>query len=79
MDSLRRIQGSLYSTTDGNCSHVPDMRAISLDPLPHIIEECPAADSQARYTAKLIVPLVLAELNSYILSFVNTNAIGAVL
>ena len=34
-------------------------------PLPHIIQECPAADSQARYTAKLILPLVLAELNSY--------------
>ena len=41
-------------------------------PLPHIIQECPAADSQVRYTAKLILPLVLAELNSYfipILSF----------
>ena len=34
-------------------------------PLPHIIQECPAADSQARYTAKLILLLVLAELNSY--------------
>ena len=34
-------------------------------PLPHIIQECTAADSQARYTAKLILPLVLAELNSY--------------
>ena len=34
-------------------------------PLPHIIQECPAADSQARYTAKLILPLVWAELNNY--------------
>ena len=34
-------------------------------PLPHMIQECPAADSPARYTAKLILPLVLAELNSY--------------
>ena len=34
-------------------------------PLPHRIQECPDADSQARYTAKLILPLVLAELNSY--------------
>ena len=37
----------------------------SVDPLPHIIQECPAADSQAQYTAKPILPLVLAELNSY--------------
>ena len=34
-------------------------------PLPHIIQEYPAADSQAQYTAKPILPLVLAELNSY--------------
>ena len=34
-------------------------------PLLHIIQECPTADSQARYTAKPILPLVLAELNSY--------------
>jgi hypothetical protein len=34
-------------------------------PLPHIIQECPAADSQAQYTAKPILLLVLAELNSY--------------
>ena len=37
----------------------------SVDPLPHIIQECPAADSQAQYTAKPILSLVLAELNSY--------------
>ena len=36
----------------------------SLDPLSLIIQECPAAGSQARYTAKLILQLVLAELNS---------------
>ena len=34
-------------------------------PLLHITQGCPAADSQARYTAKLILLLVLAELNSY--------------
>ena len=37
----------------------------SVDPLPHIIQEFPAADSQAQYTAKPILSLVLAELNSY--------------
>ncbi len=36
----------------------------SLDSLSLIIQECPAAGSQARYTAKLILQLVLAELNS---------------
>ena len=37
-------------------------------PLPHIIQECPAVDSQEQYTAKPILPLVLAELNSYEIS-----------
>ena len=45
-------------------------------PLLHITQERPAADSQARYTAKLILPLVLAELNSYVFSLSCGNLCG---
>ena len=33
----------------------------------------PAADSQVRYTAKLILPLVLAELNSYFIPILQND------
>ena len=78
IDSLRRIQGApfnprsmaispmypicerypLWEGQGGSLSHSLSTRLIPF----HIIQECPAADSQAQYIAKPKLPLVLAEL-----------------